>query len=121
VGARTVTGTKVLVVVLPAESRAVAVRVWPPTVLSCIPEVEYGGSITSDAERGAVEEDWAPATRMSSDAEAVTVMMLVTESFGYRLRKLNARRRGVDRKKAALNAAICMTSSRLADRGAVAL
>ncbi len=33
VGARTVTGTAVLVVVLPAESRAVAVRVWPPTVL----------------------------------------------------------------------------------------
>src|SRR5262245_50630572 len=79
VGAATVTATEVLVIVLPAGSRATACRTWLPGVTFVVSQTAaYGIDVTS-APRGAPStKNWTPTTPTLSDAIAQTETRLKT-------------------------------------------
>ena len=70
----TVTLTAVAVLVLPAASRATAVRVWPVLVAVRVSHATEYGALVSSAPRFAPSSlNWTPVTAVSSEAFAVTL------------------------------------------------
>jgi hypothetical protein len=70
----TVTVPPLLVVVLPAASRATAVRVWVPFPAAVVSQGTLYGEVVSSAPRAAPSSrNWTPTTPMLSEAVAETV------------------------------------------------
>ena len=68
------TVTEADVVVLPAASRATAVRVWEPSLVAVVSQVyEYGLVVSSVPMAAPSSWNWTLATSTSSEAEAVTL------------------------------------------------
>ncbi len=75
----TVTVTALLVVVLPAASRATAVRVWEPLLVPAVfQETLYGLAVSSAPRFAPSSWNWTPATPTLSDALALTVIVPLT-------------------------------------------
>src|SRR3982750_1239570 len=76
----TVTATAADVAVLPAPSRATAVKVWEPSGMIVVSQLIAYGTATSSASGAPSRKNCTPTTSTLSDASALTVAVPLTDA-----------------------------------------